>query len=181
VDHFKRVNDRLGHAAGDSVLVQFGQRLRGELRESDDLVRWGGEEFLAVAHDTEHGRAAELAERLRSAIADRPFVLDHGRTLAVSCSIGWACLPFVAAHPQGTPWPEVVQFADLALRGAKRLGRNTWLGIAAGPTARPEGLLPRTLNAPAALLAAGELQLTGQRPAAELQRALAPDAPDAPA
>ncbi|MCH3747013.1 GGDEF domain-containing protein, partial [Campylobacter coli] len=83
------------------VLVQFGARLRSVLRESDYLVRWGGEEFLAVARDTDRVRAEELAERMRAVIADTPFVLDDGSRLAVSCSIGFACMPFEFERPLG--------------------------------------------------------------------------------
>lgn len=133
LDAFKRINDRHGHAAGDAVLVQFGVRLRGVLRESDYLVRWGGEEFLAVARDTDRVRAEELAERMRAVVADTPFVLDDGTELAVSCSIGFACMPFEFARPQGKSWQQVVNIADLGLYAAKRSGRNAWVGVHAGP------------------------------------------------
>ena len=79
VDHFKRVNDVYGHAAGDTVLVQLAQRLKVAMRDSDDVVRWGGEEFLAVAHDTDRARADELAERIRASVAEAPFRLPDGR------------------------------------------------------------------------------------------------------
>lgn len=135
IDAFKRINDRHGHAVGDAVLVQFGARLRGVLRESDYLVRWGGEEFLAVARDTDRVRAEELAERMRAAIADTPFVLADGSALAVSCSIGFACMPFEFERPQTKTWQQVVNIADLGLYAAKRAGRNAWVGVHAGPCA----------------------------------------------
>jgi diguanylate cyclase (GGDEF)-like protein len=129
IDAFKRINDRYGHAAGDTVLVQFGARLRSVLRESDYLVRWGGEEFLAVARDTDRVRAAELAERMRAVIAATPFELDDGTELAVSCSIGFACVPFERERPQARTWQQVVHLADLGLYAAKRSGRNAWVGV----------------------------------------------------
>ena len=135
LDAFKRINDRYGHAAGDAVLVQFGARLRGVLRESDYLVRWGGEEFLAVARDTDRLRAEELAERMRTAVADKPFGLDDGRELAVSCSIGFACMPFDFDRPQARSWQQIINIADLGLYAAKRSGRNAWVGMHAGPCA----------------------------------------------
>lgn len=135
IDAFKRINDRRGHAVGDAVLVQFGARLRSVLRESDYLVRWGGEEFLAVARDTDRVRAEELAERMRAVIADTPFVLDDGSRLAVSCSIGFACMPFEFERPLGRSWQQVVNIADLGLYAAKRSGRNAWVGVHAGPCA----------------------------------------------
>ncbi|WP_162250821.1 ligand-binding sensor domain-containing diguanylate cyclase [Pelomonas sp. Root1217] len=129
IDAFKRINDRHGHAAGDAVLVQFGARLRSVMRESDYLVRWGGEEFLAVARDTDRLRAEELAERMRAVIAATPFVLDDGSRLDVSCSVGFACVPFEPERPQARSWQQVVNLADLGLYAAKRAGRNAWVGV----------------------------------------------------
>jgi diguanylate cyclase (GGDEF)-like protein len=129
VDAFKRINDRHGHAAGDAVLVQFGARLRSVLRESDYLVRWGGEEFLAVARDTDRAQAEELAERMRGVVAAEPFRLDDGGEIAVTCSIGFACVPFELERPQARSWQQVVNLADLALYAAKRSGRNAWVGV----------------------------------------------------
>jgi len=129
VDAFKRINDRLGHAVGDAVLVQFGARLRSVLRESDYLVRWGGEEFLAVARDTDRLRADELAERMRAVIAATPFELDDGLKIAVTCSIGYACAPFELERPLARSWQQVVNLADLGLYAAKRSGRNAWVGV----------------------------------------------------
>jgi diguanylate cyclase (GGDEF)-like protein len=129
IDAFKRINDRHGHAAGDAVLVQFGARLRSVLRESDYLVRWGGEEFLAVARDTDRVRAEELAERMRAAVAGTPFTLDDGLALTVTCSIGFACVPFELERPLARSWQEVVKLADLGLYAAKGSGRNAWVGV----------------------------------------------------
>jgi diguanylate cyclase (GGDEF)-like protein len=129
IDAFKRINDRHGHAAGDAVLVQFGARLRSVLREADYLVRWGGEEFLAVARDTDRVRAAELAERMRSVIAGTPFQLDDGGQIEVSCSVGFACMPFELERPLARSWQQVVNLADLGLYAAKRSGRNAWVGV----------------------------------------------------
>ncbi|MFT7773992.1 two-component regulator propeller domain-containing protein [Roseateles sp.] len=129
IDAFKRINDRHGHAAGDAVLVQFGARLRSVLRESDYLVRWGGEEFLAVARDTDRARAEELAERMRAVVAATPFRLDDGSEILVSCSVGFACMPFEPERPQARSWQQVVNLADLGLYAAKHSGRNAWVGV----------------------------------------------------
>jgi diguanylate cyclase (GGDEF)-like protein len=130
VDHFKRVNDQHGHAAGDTVLVQMRERLRAVLRETDHLVRWGGEEFLVVARATTRERAAGLAERLRASVAAHPFVLPEGQALACSCSVGYACFPWQPAQPRALDWAAVVERADQALYAAKRNGRNAWVGLA---------------------------------------------------
>ena len=173
VDHFKRINDQLGHAAGDTVLVQFAQRLQAQLHESDLLVRWGGEEFLVVARDTVRARAAELGERIRAAVEATPFVVDQGQRLALHCSIGWACLPFLPAQPAAAAWPEVVKFADLALLAAKRVGRNTSIGLLAGEAAGAEGLPERVQADPQAAAQRGEIRLVAAREPAALWAALA--------
>ncbi|MFO1336923.1 MAG: two-component regulator propeller domain-containing protein [Burkholderiaceae bacterium] len=178
VDHFKRVNDEHGHAVGDAVLVQFGRRLRSVLRESDYLVRWGGEEFLAVARETDRARAEELAERMRAAVADAPFQTDAGEPLAVSCSIGFACLPFVVARPHAFGWQEVVRLADMALLAAKRSGRNTWVGLHAADGVPVEGLAARVHAAPQRALRQGEITLASNRPVEQVAFALAGDAGD---
>ena len=160
VDHFKRINDAHGHAAGDAVLVQLAQRLKVAMRDSDDIVRWGGEEFLAVAHDTHRARADELAERLRACVADSPFRLPDGRPVAMSCSVGHACWPFLPGHPHALDWLAVVNLADVGLLTAKRLGRNAWVGLHAAAAARPEGLAARLAADPQLALRNGELAVT---------------------
>jgi predicted signal transduction protein with EAL and GGDEF domain len=82
-----------------------------------------------VARDTDRAQAAEMAERMRAAIADRPFRLEDGGELDVTCSIGFACLPFEPERPVARSWQQVVNLADLALYAAKRSGRNAWVGV----------------------------------------------------
>jgi len=129
IDHFKRVNDEHGHAAGDAVLLQVCSRLAGVFRDTDYLVRWGGEEFLVVARATTRAGAAELAERARAAVADQPFTLDDGSLLARTCSVGFCCLPLSSQHPAAVDWSAAVNIADAALYLVKSSGRNGWLGV----------------------------------------------------
>lgn len=129
IDHFKQVNDAHGHAGGDAVLVQMRQRLQLAFRQSDHLVRWGGEEFLIVAPGLSRHRAAELAERAREAVAEAPFVLDDGARLMRTCSVGFAAYPPAPGHPSALDWPAVVDLADAALFVVKRHGRDGWLGL----------------------------------------------------
>jgi diguanylate cyclase (GGDEF)-like protein len=131
VDHFKTVNDELGHAAGDRLLMQMRERLEQVFRTTDYVVRWGGEEFLAVARGSSRADAADIAERLREAVASRPFSLDGGQLIAKTASIGFAAFPFVPSKPHAVEWQHVVELADQALYMAKRAGRNTWFGLAA--------------------------------------------------
>jgi two-component system cell cycle response regulator len=117
VDRFKSVNDTYGHAAGDAVLREVAERVRGHLRAADVVARYGGEEFLVVMS----GAAAEdgrlVAERLRNAIATVP-VQAEGRALSVTASIG------LAAGDVGASSDDVVGAADAALYRAKNNGRN---------------------------------------------------------
>lgn len=129
IDYFKQVNDQYGHAAGDAVLIQMRRRLQAIFRESDYLIRWGGEEFLVVARGTRRERAAELAERARAAVADEPFVLPDGGALSKTCSIGYACYPPARRFPQALDWQAVGEMADSALYQVKNSGRNGWYGV----------------------------------------------------
>ena len=129
IDHFKRVNDQYGHGGGDAVLSQIRHRLRGIFRESDHVIRWGGEEFLVVARATRRDRAAELAERARAAVADQPFVLPDGRLLTNTCSVGYACFPPARQFPRALDWQAVMEIADASLYLVKKGGRNGWYGV----------------------------------------------------
>ncbi len=73
IDHFKTINDRFGHAAGDRVLVELAGRVRAKLRESDGLGRWGGEEFLVLMPHSTDEEAHQLAEKLRRLVAETPI------------------------------------------------------------------------------------------------------------
>jgi diguanylate cyclase (GGDEF)-like protein len=172
VDHFKDVNDEHGHAAGDAVLVQLAERLRLLMRESDELVRWGGEEFLAVARDTDRARADELAERIRAGVAEAPFHLPEGRKLALSCSIGHACWPFIAEHPQALDWSGVVNVADMGLLAAKRLGRNAWVGLQASADTPYTTLAALVRAMPQQAVQQGRLRLSSSHDTAAAAQAL---------
>ena len=132
LDRFKAVNDAHGHAGGDAVLRAVAERLQHELRAVDLLARIGGEEFLAVLPDTPAPGARKMAERLRSALADRPIPLPGGGDLWQTVSIGIALSPRQA--PPDTPAlakaaaEELIAAADRALYHAKAAGRNRSYG-----------------------------------------------------
>ncbi|HLL20208.1 MAG TPA: diguanylate cyclase, partial [Rubrivivax sp.] len=134
IDHFKSVNDVHGHTAGDAVIQQMADRLRAVFRDSDHLVRWGGEEFLVVARGTARRHARELAERLCNTVADAPFQLEGGATLHKTCTVGFAAFPLSPQQPGALSWTETVHLADTALLAAKAAGRNSWLGLRDGGT-----------------------------------------------
>jgi diguanylate cyclase (GGDEF)-like protein len=146
LDHFKEVNDRYGHAAGDSVLVQMKDRLREVFRESDYLVRWGGEEFLVLARATDRNGAHVVAERIRQAVCSRGFLLPDGTQLARTCSIGFACYPFLPSQPRLMSWSQVVELADVGLYISKHSGRDAWTALQPTDAAQPEQLFPRLVH-----------------------------------
>jgi diguanylate cyclase (GGDEF)-like protein len=118
LDHFKAVNDRYGHVAGDAVLVEAGRRFAALLRPQDSIARLGGEEFAWFMPDTTIEAGFALAERLRAGFADRPIMVD-GREIDLRISIGVA-----AAPADGTLWPDLYRVADERLYRAKREGRD---------------------------------------------------------
>jgi len=122
IDHFKRVNDEHGHAAGDEVLAAVAVRMGAALRTEDVLARWGGEEFLALAPDTGQVGAAVLAERLRAAVAAEPVAVLPELEIPVSISVGWTTF----AH--GDDDQVMLRRADEALYEAKDAGRNVVRG-----------------------------------------------------
>jgi diguanylate cyclase (GGDEF)-like protein len=128
VDHFKRVNDRYGHAAGDRVLVEVARRLGAAMRGDDLVARWGGEEFLVFAPNVEGAELDQLAERVRLAMNQTPVVLDNGSAIETTVSIGYAAFPLPASHVPVT-WEQAVNLADLSLYTAKNQGRNCAVGI----------------------------------------------------
>jgi two-component system cell cycle response regulator len=117
IDHFKTLNDTLGHAAGDATLRELAALMRGVLRSADTVGRWGGEEFIAVLPETTSPQALDLAERMRSAVAEHR--LDEYGITGVTCSIGTATFPG-DGHDRAT----LIDRADRAMYAAKRMGRN---------------------------------------------------------
>lgn len=124
IDHFKSINDRLGHDGGDLALKTVAEGLRKVQRSGDVLARWGGEEFLVLAHGLDFAGAAALSERLRSSI-ERLSDDDP-----ITVSVGFAPCPFFASDAANkTGWKNALSFADHALYAAKHSGRNGWVGL----------------------------------------------------
>jgi diguanylate cyclase (GGDEF)-like protein len=127
VDHFKHINDTYGHGAGDAVLREIADALREILRETDMIVRWGGEEFLAFLPAVPRARLDEVARRLLTGIPAR--TVDYqGTRLSVQVSIGYAPFP-LAPGAETVSWERAVNIVDMALYLAKGHGRNRAYGV----------------------------------------------------
>jgi diguanylate cyclase len=123
LDHFKSINDTLGHLAGDEVLRESAQRLAGAIRESDFVGRYGGEEFIIVFNNMELESGEARCELVRRALCGRSIPWEN-QELTITCSIG-----VVAAHASGLIVPALVAIADQAMYEAKRQGRNCVVAV----------------------------------------------------
>jgi len=129
IDRFKRVNDEMGHTAGDELLKLVAKRIGSVMRKSDDLVRWGGEEFLLVCRTTNRENASLLCQRVLDAVRNEPFDVGNGVEIHKTCSIGWAPLPWFRDDVNMLSIDNVIELADRALYVAKREGRNRAYGL----------------------------------------------------
>ena len=153
LDHFKQVNDRHGHGNGDSVLRQVVDRLCDFVRRGDYVVRWGGEEFLIVFRPMLKPEFRSVADRLLAAIRERPFELDGGDRINITCSIGLSPYPGFRDQPGAMSWEDTVALADKGLYHVKRRGRDGWCLVAPSSQTEPSILL-RRLDEPIEALAA---------------------------
>jgi diguanylate cyclase (GGDEF)-like protein len=160
LDHFKAINDSCGHLAGDQVLLEIRDVFLGVVRDSDIVIRWGGDEFLVIARDSDPNKAEVLAERIRAAVADTVFSLPDGQIVRTTCSIGFACYPFVRSHPDRINWEQLLTLADSALFEAKKGDRNSWFGYLSTPkTADVPDLYSALRDRPDELVSEGHLQI----------------------
>ncbi|MFY7866428.1 diguanylate cyclase [Roseateles sp.] len=129
IDHFKRINDVWGHAAGDAVLVEVARRLSAVVREQDLVVRWGGEEFLIVVDGRQVATAEVLAQRLLDQIGQVPVAAAQGQ-IEVTASIGFASFP-IAPNGLSVSWERAIDLVDIVMYLAKAHGRNRAYGVEA--------------------------------------------------
>jgi two-component system cell cycle response regulator len=127
VDHFKAINDVLGHAAGDRVLAVLAATLRKEMRVSDVVARWGGEEFAVALTSTDSAGVLSTAERVRASVERMQVQSDRGDLIPVTISVG------AASRAIGEPIGTVIDRADRAMYTAKSRGRNRVVGPEVAP------------------------------------------------
>jgi len=127
LDHFKLINDQFGHAAGDAVLIAVARRLRETLRETDMIVRWGGEEFLVFVPVAPVDRLDEIVTRIMHAVSEEP-IQYMGHYIHMTASIGYS--PVVLPPDEvSLGWERVLGLVDKALYMAKLHGRNRAYGV----------------------------------------------------
>jgi diguanylate cyclase (GGDEF)-like protein len=130
IDHFKRINDRLGHGAGDQVLARAAHTIAAGLRETDIVARWGGEEFLVMFTDTDQDMAVRVLQRIQAALAET-VVTDADDTVRITFSAG------VCNHLRDETLTRTIDRADRALYAAKSGGRNLVLRAEVPPASPP--------------------------------------------
>ncbi len=160
IDFFKKVNDVLGHMTGDKVLVETASRLGMSIRQSDLLVRWGGEEFLIVCRNTVREEGHMVTQRILDLIGATPFETEKGQKFRRTCSVGWAVLPSYREHPMVLPHEAVIELADKALYLAKESGRNCGVGVEVIPEAYDQDNPAGWLNEPLSKLDGKYIKLT---------------------
>lgn len=119
IDFFKKVNDEFGHDAGDFVLKYFAQQLIKQVRTSDMICRYGGEEFLVILPKAFANEAFQIAERVRTSFAQTKIPIKKNIDISITVSSGIACFP-----THGKTYTEIISTADAALLKAKNIGRN---------------------------------------------------------
>jgi diguanylate cyclase (GGDEF)-like protein len=128
IDHFKHINDTLGHAGGDTVLVEIAKRLRSTVRDSDMVMRWGGEEFLVYSPKANAVHLKNLAQRILKVIGETPIEVGD-QSLPVTVTGGFLALPFSGLTEEQCNWEKAMQIADMALYLGKVNGRNRAYGL----------------------------------------------------
>jgi len=119
IDNFKKFNDHYSHQSGDNALREMGLILPEKSRTIDTVCRYGGEEFTIIMPNTDHIKAFLIGERLRKAVEEHPFIINHSKSVKMTLSLGISSYPEIASSDH-----DLVQKADLAMYEAKRLGKN---------------------------------------------------------
>ena len=128
MDNFKPINDTYGHAAGDQVLLEFRDLLLSSCRNSDLVIRWGGDEFVVISKQARSGETEAMAERIRATVAAHDFTLSDGQVVRTTCSIGFAAYPLFPNRVDESSVDQIINLADNLMYEAKRK-RDAWVGM----------------------------------------------------
>ncbi len=118
IDNFKKVNDTYGHLTGDKVLQELAKVLRSNIKASDEVIRFGGEEFLIILYRTDKEKTLKIAERLRTAVKNTLFIAPGGKKFHITISIGVSC------WKPGENFIEKIKESDEAMYLAKKAGKD---------------------------------------------------------
>ena len=140
LDGFKRINDTHGHHAGDAALLQVKDILLDCCRQSDAVIRWGGDEFMVIGHVSGFYGAKVLAERIREGVATHRFRVADTQYCSMSASIGVAPFPLYENKLGLCRWEQVAAVADHCAYLAKTNGRNAWVSVMGSAALRSEDL-----------------------------------------
>ncbi|MFC7158934.1 tetratricopeptide repeat-containing diguanylate cyclase [Pseudidiomarina halophila] len=129
IDHFKRINDKFGHAAGDEVIIEVAKRLQAICRDNDKVIRWGGEEFLIYLTNAEPDALPRFVTRLLATIAEEPVTTKNSGDIAITATAGFISYPFANLSHAQMDWEATLMLVDKALYAGKVHGRNQAWGI----------------------------------------------------
>lgn len=162
IDHFKHVNDRYGHRAGDLVLQQFAAVLEKLVRTGDYVARWGGEEFLLVFRPMPQRNVSTIGARIQSAVVEHAFDLGNGLVLPLTCSVGLSQYPIVREDGAQLSWESMIELADQALYYVKGNGRNGWASFRPTALTRMDHMLADMHAGLDKMLDSGQLSVMGE-------------------
>jgi diguanylate cyclase (GGDEF)-like protein len=128
IDEFKQINDTYGHAVGDQVLTEMARRLKSTVRDTDMILRWGGEEFLIFSPKANAAQITRLVDRVLRAVGGTCFDIGNLK-IRVTVTAGFIALPFSGIPETECDWEKTLQIADMALFLGKAHGRNRAYGL----------------------------------------------------
>ncbi len=170
LDHFKQVNDSYGHTVGDRVLMETALLLRQVFRESDYVIRWGGDEFLAVVRYIAASEAPLLAERVRRRVHEHAFNLGANPERGeITASVGYVVHPLMPSVPEALDLNSILHVADVCLYAAKRSGRNGWVGLGGLGDEADEALVHGLIDDPGSVVTGGLIDLESSFERVDLQ------------
>ena len=143
LDDFKLSPTVQGRQSIDDTLHKFGEVLKKNCQQSDIAIRWEREKLMIVCRFIESREANKIAEKLHRVIINHRSELENEREIPITCSIGFACYPFIPGCPQVIEWSEVIEIADKALAAARKTGHSGYVGIMATENTRSENLMER--------------------------------------